>query len=803
MPPLFSNSATAGLLSGGKQQVTVFVSSGPVFLATAAATNHQIFPVDYQNQVSQRIVDAAHRNDANSALDCLADPFVDVNFAGTVSLRSKKTEVVLHGESAHEVRVEYEEFKTDVTALFLAAHAGNSLLVKNLLSHGANPNQKLFRGYATTAAVREGHLEILERLMKAGACQEACEEALMEASYLGQAKPAELLMGSDLIRPRVAVHALVSASCRGFVNVVDVLIKCGVDANAMDRVLLQSSKPLLHTNVYSNALAAAVVSRQTSVVRLLLQAGVRLDMKVQVGAWSWDMETGEEIRVGAGLAEAYNVTWCAVEYFESTGAILRLLLTHLSPNLCHLGRTLIHHAILCNNPQAAEVLIASGADTEYPAATSKTQLRPVHLAARRGSNRILQQLISITGCNVDSRTNSGQSALMICAEHKQEECLKVLASAGADFGLVDSGGESAVSIARKHDWGLGFQQAVMDAIRCGKVMKSSDVSVFSPLAFAIRAGDLQALKRLTEKADVDLDEQDGNGFTALMVAAAAGHLDAFKLLLRAGADVKLRNKNGETAMCLAESKLNQIELFGKALLEHESSNNCKNPPIGNHALHRAAVRGELGLVQDLIGQGGTDVNAADGDGYTPLMLAAREGHGKVCRVLISAGAEVDARNARGETALILARRSNIGGGGGETAAEEVILDYKARELVVGGGRVKKHTKGGKGKAHHKTMRMVPAAGTLRWEEKWRWWKWWSEREAVCKDAKVGPTAEFRWNRQRKEVTEEEPGMFHVVTTRDRIIHFVCEGGDEMAELWVRGIKIVTREAIFGTQQQFF
>lgn len=86
-------------------------------------------------------------------------------------------------------------------------------------------NQKLFRGYATTAAVREDHLEILEVLINGGASQQACEEALLEASYLGRARPAEMLMGSDLIRPQSAIHALVSACCRGFVHVVDTLIK--------------------------------------------------------------------------------------------------------------------------------------------------------------------------------------------------------------------------------------------------------------------------------------------------------------------------------------------------------------------------------------------------------------------------------------------------------------------------------------------------------------------------------------------------------------------------------------------------
>lgn len=50
--------------------------------------------------------------------------------------------------------------------------------------------------------------------------------------------------------------------------------QCGLDANATDRVLLQSSKPFLHTNVDCNALAAAILSRQISVVRLLLQVGL-------------------------------------------------------------------------------------------------------------------------------------------------------------------------------------------------------------------------------------------------------------------------------------------------------------------------------------------------------------------------------------------------------------------------------------------------------------------------------------------------------------------------------------------------
>lgn len=48
------------------------------------------------------------------------------------------------------------------------------------------------------------------------------------------------------------------------------MLQNGVDANANTRILLQSSKPSLHANVGCNALVAAVVGRQTSVVQLLL-----------------------------------------------------------------------------------------------------------------------------------------------------------------------------------------------------------------------------------------------------------------------------------------------------------------------------------------------------------------------------------------------------------------------------------------------------------------------------------------------------------------------------------------------------
>lgn len=171
------------------------------------------------------------------------------------------------------------------------------------------------------------------------------------------------------------------------------------------------------------------------------------------------------------------------------------------------------------------------------------------------------------------------------------------------------------------------------------------------------------------------------------------------------------------------------------------------------------------------------------------MLAARRCHGEMCKLLIQHGAKCDIQNERNETPLSLARKEGII----ENDAERVILDELARKLVLFGAYLKKHTKCGKGSLHRKLLVMDGERGILKWGRS-------NKRNVICKDAKVGGSTRFRRNRRDMfdvDVDNEE-GLFYVVTTRNKEVHFVCEeGGVEMAEMWVRGIRLVTREAIFG------
>ncbi|CAI8610550.1 unnamed protein product [Vicia faba] len=252
----------------------------------------------------------------------------------------------------------------------------------------------------------------------------------------------------------------------------------GVDINAIDRILLQSSKPFLHTNVDCNALFAAVVSRQINVVKLLLQVGVRLDIKVKLGAWSWETDTGEEFRVGVGLAEPFPITWCAVEYFESTGTILNMLLHHLSPNSFHMGRTLLHHTIICNNERALNVLLNNGVDTELALQTTEeeTNLYPIHMAARLGLCNILQCLIN-GNYDVNGFDENGYTPLMLAARESNGEMCGLLISHGAKCDIKNERHETALLLAREKNLkGNDAENVIMDelarrVVLCGARVK--------------------------------------------------------------------------------------------------------------------------------------------------------------------------------------------------------------------------------------------------------------------------------------------------------------------------------------------
>lgn len=99
--------------------------------------------------------------------------------------------------------------------------------------------------------------------------------------------------------------------------------------------------------------------------------------------------------------------------------------------------------------------------------------------------------------------------------------------------------------------------------------------------------------------------------------------------------------------------------------------------VSDQAMREAALAGEVVTVISALDQG-ADVDAADRDLRTPLMLAAYNGHANLVSELLRRGAEVDLRDATQRTALMYAAS------GKHAATVELLLDAGADVDAVDG-----------------------------------------------------------------------------------------------------------------------
>ena len=142
------------------------------------------------------------------------------------------------------------------------------------------------------------------------------------------------------------------------------------------------------------------------------------------------------------------------------------------------------------------------------------------------------------------------------------------------------------------------------------------------------------------KADVNMPQRDGT--TALHWAVRADDLDVADVLIRAGAKVTTANREGVTPLQLAA--INGSAAMLQRLLKSGASVNAPLTRFGDTALMMAARTGVTDALKVLL-EAGADVNAKESwGGTTPLMWAVSERHPAAVKVLIEAGADVNARS---------------------------------------------------------------------------------------------------------------------------------------------------------------
>ncbi|MCX6877442.1 MAG: ankyrin repeat domain-containing protein [Verrucomicrobia bacterium] len=326
-----------------------------------------------------------------------------------------------------------------------------------------------------------------------------------------------------------------------------------------------------------------------------------------------------------------------------------------------LGVRPLHHAAAMGNPEVVKVLIAHMADVN--AAQVPLGTRPLHFAVFGGNVATIRLLLD-HGAEVNAVDNNGQPALH--AATWSDEIFNLLLERGANPKLEQSDGTTTLHKACQE----GSSTLVTKLLQLHPDLEACDEDYFTPLLNAAEAGRVDLLKLLVAAgANLKATQKDGRnalhlaanaaspeavrflleqklrvnessdfGETALMIAAGAGQLESVTLLLRAGATVGgVDRRTGMTPLMLtALGNRRPPTVIGP------DDRSVRNPDRAFDYLK----------IAELLLAGGVDLQARDCEGQTALHWAAISGNVEVLGLLISKGAEVDAKDTlNGRTPL--------------------------------------------------------------------------------------------------------------------------------------------------------
>jgi ankyrin repeat protein len=187
---------------------------------------------------------------------------------------------------------------------------------------------------------------------------------------------------------------------------------------------------------------------------------------------------------------------------------------------------------------------------------------------------------------------------------------------------------------------------------------AAPISAFSTaLNAAAGSGNVALVKSLLKRGA----EIDGDRGYALQLAASEGHTEVVQVLLERGALVNKVAASSEEVGFFSGTALqaaceNSRTDVVAALLAHGADPNLgggrgavMNPIIA------ATQGGHADIVKILLGAPDVDVNVIDGDEYSnPLINAATHMSTEIVELLLRKGADINAKNAAGDTALIIA-----------------------------------------------------------------------------------------------------------------------------------------------------
>ena len=244
--------------------------------------------------------------------------------------------------------------------------------------------------------------------------------------------------------------------------------------------------------------------------------------------------------------------------------------------------------------------------------------------------------------DVNKRNPDGSTPLQWAVYNGDIAEAKRLLRAGADPKLSNNYGATPMTLAAE----VGNADLIGLLLEAGVNADSANPDGQTALLAVARTGNVKAAERLLDAgATVDAKEKWG-GQTALMWASARRHPEMMQLLISKGADVNARSIDRDYQRHVtAEGRPKSLDSGGLTPLLYAARENC------------------LACV-DVLLKNKADINLADPDSVSPLLVAIMNANWDLAKQLISAGADVNQWDVYGEAPLITAidLRNRIDGG---------------------------------------------------------------------------------------------------------------------------------------------
>lgn len=572
-------------------------------------------------------------------------------FAQRRTVDEMSIRILVHLLVTKKGNVNIKNNPANYTPLHFAAECGNPEMISLLLKHGAQVNSKTASGRTAlhiaasngyTSAVRillqhDKEVHLKDKMNKTPLClaienQDLPTIQVFMSSFLRTSNNRDSLVKNnplliysavETMNPSVVVQTLVVGkvlidACsietgknplhlaveKESEDIVGMLLKHHADVNAKQKSV---------GSVGTTALHIAAKKDLLDISNLLLHCGAKPEAVDEKG------------KTALYLAAENGSLDVATSLLKKGYQISALFTPEKSK-----GYTPLHVAVENGYEDIVRMFLGKGISVEL---STKTGLRPLHLAAYKGNATLVKILLKYGANPSSAGLTTVETPLFFAAHAGSSEIVEIFSEVSTNRKKEWLEGYVALYIASYH----GHESVFQILLRKGVDPNSNFKNYLTPLHAAAQMGHKNIVNLLLEKGAV-VNPSEKNGAdkrfsTPIIAAVLNGHEEIVQMLLDHGADLNASLNSVVEVQSKAESLLtygysSSSDLVAKGLIR------------GYKLIHFAAESGNKSII-DMLLKRGHDVNLEAKNSETPLSIAVKREHVEIVAYLLENGANTN------------------------------------------------------------------------------------------------------------------------------------------------------------------